>query len=61
MADNYPKWVTPHASHITVHPKSGKQIAAKWPDRFFVNPVTGVLQILVNNIDEENKATGVAS
>ncbi len=64
MADtpvNYPKWVTPHASHITIATGSGKQIAAKWADRFSVNPVTGVLQVLVNNKDEENKATGVAS
>ncbi len=58
--ENYPKWVTPHASHIT-NTNSGKQIAAKWPDRFFVDRATGILQILVNNKDEETKATGVAS
>ncbi len=63
MADqpiNYPKWVTPHASHITIVPKNGKQIAPKWDGKFFVNPTTGVLQVLVNNINEENLAMGVA-
>ena len=58
MADQYPKWVTPHASHITTV-KGGRQIAPLWTQSF-VNPATGVLQVLVNNIGEENKA-GAAS
>ena len=58
--ENYPKWVTPHASHITLL-KDGRQIAQKWDNKFAVNSSTGAIAILVNNKDEENKATAQAT
>ncbi len=63
MADppiNYPKWVTPHASHVTTLIKGGKQIAPLWPQSFVI-PGTSTIQVLVNNKDEENKATGAST
>ncbi len=59
MPTNYPKWIIPHATHITVL-SDGKKIAAKW-SQFTVNPTNGALSVLVNNVDEENKANAAAT
>jgi hypothetical protein len=56
---NYPKWVTPHATHVTVL-SDGKKIASKWAV-FSTDRSTGALSVLVNNVDEENKANAAAT
>lgn len=52
--NEYPKWVEPHAGHISYHPIHGHPIASEWADLDVAR--NGAMKVLVHSEDDELRA-----